>query len=80
MIDVDLEQQVKQLRLQVARLKAREDRLWNTLMSVSAVMRGAPMPPVPDITQSYYAHFVTDAHELYVRANRKNLWARIFSR
>ena len=52
-------------KIKISQLKDREDRLWNTLMAMSAAMRGSDIPPFPDITKSYYPSFVTEARAFY---------------
>ena len=72
---------IKQMEIEIDALKnrveyyrQREDRLWQTLMAVAAVLHGVRTPPIPEITDSYYAAFVRYAE--IVVARTKPWWRR----
>jgi hypothetical protein len=71
------ENEIQHLKGQVNYYKTREDRLWQTLMAMSAVVRGSPMPPMPEVTKSYYGSFIEDAKRLY-DYKTKPWWKRIW--
>jgi hypothetical protein len=55
--------------------RSHNDRLWNTLMAVQAIMGGYYVPPVPEVTESYYGHIIKDAMKL---AQNKRYWWRLW--
>ena len=70
---------IKQMEIEIDALKdrveyyrQREDRLWQTLMAVAAVLHGVRTPPIPEITESYYISFIKDAEK--VVAKTKPWW------
>ena len=72
------EREISHLKHQVGFYKAREERLWNTLMAMSAIMRGCPRRlPMPEMAESYYLAFIEDAQYLY-DYKTKPWWKRIF--
>ena len=72
------EREISHLKHQVGFYKAREERLWYTLMAMSAIMRGCPpRPPMPEMVESYYLAFIEDAQYLY-DYKTKPWWKRIF--
>ena len=72
------EREISHLKHQLGFYKAREERLWYTLMAMSAIMRGCPpRPPMPEMVESYYLAFIEDAQYLY-DYKTKPWWKRIF--
>ena len=71
------EREISHLKHQLSFCKAREERLWQTLMAMSAIMRGSPRPPTPEMAESYYIAFIEDAQYLY-DYKTKPWWKRIF--
>lgn len=61
--------ELQQAKDQVTYYRTREDRLWQTLMAISAVLRGSPLPPMPEVTESYYPSYIMDAKKVYDQAN-----------
>jgi hypothetical protein len=55
--------------------KSHNDRLWNTLMAVQAIVGGYYVPPVPEVTESYYGSIIKDAMKL---AQNKRYWWRLW--
>lgn len=75
--DQKYEREISHLKHQLGFYKAREERLWHTLMAMSAIMRGCPRPPMPEMAESYYLSFIEDAQYLY-DYKTKPWWKRIF--